>query len=516
MKHNIQKEFDKNKSYFYFGTLISVLTLLPQFLFSPNLTHSLFLIITFIVLVAIPKFSKILFSVFIIFINFSNILIGHIALHWGYNLPDIKPRIEVAFLSPVYETYEYIARYVDYRDYLLLFFSFFVLFLLYKFLRHFTHSYKIFKTIGLGVFTFVLLAVSFYKNPIREIEPFSVPAKCYVVLNAKYHDDEIFKEREKHIRQIKIVQADAHNLIYDKIIVIMGESANKHHMSLYGYSVATTPFLASLRKSNQLYVFNAIAPTNQTRYSLPLHLTDANVHHYKDRYFRSCSILTHFKGNRYETYWISNQGRVGKHDSSISAMAYEADTAFFANLNYLEAKTDNVILDYLNKLQINSKKKEMYLLHLMGSHSDYINRYEEKTALYKHAKNIIEEYDNSIHYTDYILSQIYKRFKNEKLLLVYLSDHGEIINLENNGHGFLPPYKDEFTVPFVIYSNVKNPRLDEIYSDNKKGDFNLENFNSIIGYVSGLSNEKKISFSNEVMALEPNNIFNYDQLKFYK
>jgi glucan phosphoethanolaminetransferase (alkaline phosphatase superfamily) len=206
---------------------------------------------------------------------------------------------------------------------------------------------------------------------------------------------------------------------------------------------------------------------------------------------------------------------VGKNDSSISSMAYEANTSFFANLNYLEAKTDEVLLDYLNKLQTNSGK-EMYLLHIMGSHSDYINRYKKETALFKNAKNIVEEYDNSVCYSDYILSQIFERFKNEKLLLIYISDHGEIINLENNGHGFLPPYKDEYTVPFVIYSNVKNSRLDEIYRDNKKGYFNLENFNYIVQYVSGISNHKNLSFSHDIMAVEPGNIFNFDKLEFYK
>jgi glucan phosphoethanolaminetransferase (alkaline phosphatase superfamily) len=515
VKKKIQTEFYTNKSYFYFGTLISTLTLSPQFLFSPNLIHSIFLIITFILLVTIPKFSKILFSVFIIFINLSNILIGHIALHWGYALADIKPRIEVAFLSPIYESKEYITRYIDYRDYALIFFSFFVLFLLFKFLRHFTHSYKAFRTIGLGVFISVLITVSFYINPIKEFEPFSVPCEICTVIDDKNKIDQIMKAREEYIRHIKILKANKKNQIYDKIIIVMGESANKNHMSLYGYTIPTTPFLTFLQKSKKLYVFNAIAPTNQTRYSIPIDLTEANVHYYQDRYLHSCSILTNFKANHYETYWISNQGRVGKNDSSISSMAYEANASFFANLNYLEAKTDDVLLDYLNKLQTNSGK-EMYLLHIMGSHSDYINRYKKESALFKNAKNVVEEYDNSIYYSDYILSQIFERFKHEKLLLIYISDHGEIINLENNGHGFLPPYKDEFTVPFVIYSNVKNPRLDEIYRDNKKGYFNLENFNSIVQYVSGIANHKNLSFSHDVMAVEPSNIYDFDKLEFYK
>ncbi|MBV5320222.1 MAG: phosphoethanolamine transferase [Sulfuricurvum sp.] len=514
MKKNIQTEFHTNKSYFYFGTLISLLSMLPQLVFSPNPTHSLFLAITLLLLITIPKFSKILFSVFIIFINLSNILIGHIALHWGYTLADIKPRIEVAFLSPIYESREYIARYIDYRDYGLVLFSLLVLFLLFKFLRHFTHSYKVFRIIGAGVFILILLSVTFYINPIREFEPFSVPCKVCTVIEDKNKIDQILKTREEYIAHIKIPKASKKNQLYDKIIIVMGESVNKSHMALYGYSSPTTPFLTSLQKSKKLYLFNAIAPTNQTRYSIPIELSEANVHYYENRYIHSASIMTHFKANDYETYWISNQGRAGKNDSTITSMASEANTTFFANLNYLDAKTDEVLIEYLNSLQHNSKK-EMLLLHLMGSHSDYINRYNKEMALFKNPKNIVEEYDNSIHYSDTILSQIFEKFKKEKLLLIYLSDHGENINLENNGHGFIPPYKDEYTVPFVIYSNVKNPRLDEIYKDNKKGYFNLENFSSIVQYVSGISNHKNLSYSHDVMAVEPNTIVDFETLESF-
>ena len=514
MKDKIQTEFSTNQSYFYFGVIISALTLLPQLFFSPNQMHSVFLGITFLLLVIIPKFSKILFSIFVIFINLSNILIGHIALHWGYAVPDIKPRIEVVFLSPLYESKEYMSNYVDYRDYGLVLFTCFVLFLLYKFMRHFTHSYKVFKAIGLGIFISILVAVSFYINPIKEMEPFSVPNEFLTVIEDKDKIDTILRERAKYIAQIKIIKAKKKNQIYDKIIVVMGESVNKNHMSLYGYVHPTTPFFDALNKSHRLYVFNAIAPTNQTRYSVPIDFTEANVHYYENRYNHSCSILTNFKANDYETYWISNQGRIGKNDSPISSMATEANTTIFANLNYLEAKTDEVILDYLNKLQRNSKK-EMMVLHIMGSHSDYINRYKNERALFKNTTNIVEQYDNTIHYTDYILSQIYERYKDEKLLLIYVSDHGENINLENNGHGFLPPFKDEYMVPFVIYSNVKNPRLDELLRDNKKGHFNLENLNFMIQYISGISNHKNLSFSQDVMAVEPSHIYNFDKLEFY-
>jgi glucan phosphoethanolaminetransferase (alkaline phosphatase superfamily) len=151
----------------------------------------------------------------------------------------------------------------------------------------------------------------------------------------------------------------------------------------------------------------------------------------------------------------------------------------------------------------------------MGSHSDYVNRYNKQTALFNPAKNVVEEYDNTIYYTDYVVSRIFDHFKGKKLLLVYLSDHGENINLENNGHGFLPPYKDEYMVPFVIYTNVKNRRLDELSKDNKKGYFNLENLSSMIRYVSGISNHKNLSYSHDVMAVEPANIVDFEKLEMF-
>lgn len=514
MKQRIQHEFQSNQYYFYFALSITALTISPQLYFSPDATHSWYLLISSILLFLMAKFSKILFSFFIVFINLSNVLIGHIALHWGYTNPEIQPRLEVAFLSPIYEIREYLQSYVDYRDYLMVLYTLGILFFLYRFLRHYTHSYKVLKAISLGLSLSILLMVTYFINPLKEMEPFSVPNEFLSILEDKKNIDYILQKRQAYLQQTTLPKSEQKNQLYDKIIVVMGESVNKSHMGIYGYRDLTTPFFSALQAKQQLYVFDAIAPTNQTRYSLPIDLTEANVRYYEDRYLRSCSVLTHFKANDYTTYWISNQGRTGKNDSTITSMANEANITFFANVNYLEAKTDQVIVDYLNGLE-HKHSKEMFLLHLMGSHSDYPNRYVKDKALFNNPKNMVEEYDNTIYYTDFILSQIYARFKGDRLLLIYLSDHGENINLENNGHGFMPSFKDEYTVPLVIYSSVKNRRLDELVHDNEKGRFNLENLDYLIRYVSGISNHKNLSFSNKVMEVEPSHLVNFDELEFY-
>ena len=507
-------ELSFNKQYFYLSILISILTFLPQILFSQKEMHTLLLCLALLVLVGIPKFSKILFAIFVIYINIANVLIGHIAFHWGYVVPDITPRIEVAFLTPSYEASEYISHYLDHRDFILFFYTLFVLFLLYKFMKHYTHSYRVLKIIGAGVSLLGLLSILYFTNPLKEMEPFNVPCEVCNVINEKEKIDRLMFERTKYIQTLKLTKAAKEHQLYDKIVIIMGESVNKNHMALYGYDQNTTPFFSSLQHDKNFYVFNTISPTNQTRFSIPIDLTDANVSDFENRFVHSCSILTNFKANDYKTYWISNQGRAGKNDSTIASMAYEANITYFANLNYLDAKTDDTLLTYLKTLK-NSPEKEMYLIHLMGSHADYVNRYDHATALFKKPKNMIQEYDNSIHYTDYILSKIFEHFKGQKVLLIYLSDHGENISIDNNGHGFLPSYKDEYSVPFVIYSSVKNPKIDEIKRDNKKGYINLENFNYMVQYISGISDEKRLSFSPDVISVEPDNIWDFEDMDFY-
>ncbi len=519
MIYKLKNEIKENKKYIYLSYLISILTMFPQYLFSPPLSsyspHIIFVFLSLIILFFIAKFSKLLFLIFIIYINLSNIIIGHIFFHWGYNNVDIQPRIDVALISPVYESYEYLKAYFDYRDILLVVYTIFVLFLTYIFIRHFKHSFKILKFLAFVLSTAIIIAAVFYRNPLMDIEPFSIPYKC--VKSTTY--SKLFKERSKYLRTHQIpIQITKNQSIYDKVVIIQGESANKHHMSIYGYDKNTTPYLSNLKTKGKLYIFNTIAPSNQTKYSIPIFYTKASVHNYKNAFLHSLSILSDFKISGYKTFWISNQGETGSTDTSVSSIAKEADITHFKNTYTYQAKPDEKILRYLDKITDNTNK-EMYVFHLMGSHSYYKDRYTKNVNLFKNPKNLLEEYDNTIYYTDYIIKGIANKFKDHKVLIIYVSDHGEVVSEnkgQRNGHGYFPPYKDEYDIPFVIYSSVSNDRIEELYNNNKKGYFNLENLNYMIEYMSGIRNDSNISYSSDVFSLKPKNIFDYDKLKFYK
>lgn len=326
----------------------------------------------------------------------------------------------------------------------------------------------------------------------------------------------IIRNRTKTKSSIK--QVKYNKGLYDKIIYIQGESANKKHLSIYGYNKNTTPFLKKLKDNNKLYIFNAISPTNQTRYSIPIFFTDANVTNWKNGFIHSFSILEDFIFANYSTYWISNQGEIGYHDSYISTIAKESNNPIFLNSYKSDGlKIDEEVVKTVKNIEL--KIKSFIVLHLMGSHFEYTKRYPQNHVLIKNPKTIEEEYDNTIYYTDSIIEKVFHYFSknNEKILLIYISDHGEVVNPKKQGHGFCyPPYKDEYEVPFVIYSSIKNKRIDRIYKYNQKNTINLENLNYIIKYISGISNRFEISNSNTVLGINPQNLFEYDKLMYYK
>jgi heptose-I-phosphate ethanolaminephosphotransferase len=288
-------------------------------------------------------------------------------------------------------------------------------------------------------------------------------------------------------------------------------------MSIYGYEKNTTPFLSHLKESGKLYLFDAIAPANQTQYSIPMLYTRAAIHDFRRTFVQSSSILRDFRLYGYQTYWISNQGKIGSTDTTISSIAQEANVAHYSKkcMHTYKTKSDIEILHYLDKIKDNARK-EMYVFHLMGSHADYRRRYTRDIRLIPRPKSVREKYDNTIYFTDYIIKHIVEKFSNKKVLIIYISDHGEVVGKKIHGHAFLPPYKDEYDIPFVVYSSIDNPRIGELYEDNKKGYFNLENFNYIVEYLSGIGNDKNISYSNNIFAVEPENIFDYNKLELYK
>jgi glucan phosphoethanolaminetransferase (alkaline phosphatase superfamily) len=503
-----KNELIENKKYLLFVGFISGYIFIADLLVLLSLLHILSVVISIILLIFISKISKTVFICLSLIILIINTILLHVGIHWGSG--GVMARIEVAMQSPSHEITEYISTYLTVIDTAVVLYLFVGIYFIIIFSLKHSHSYRLIKIFAM-IFIIVILIILSIVNRVDQIIPYS-----YI---KSYQDalDRVGKvtARKEYLDSIKNEIKSQSNLMkydYNKIIVVIGESANKNHMSLYNKDKNTTPFMSSLIGS---YSFNVIAPTNQTRLSIPIQLTDATVDNF-DLFYRSKSIVSIMNSFKFKTFWLSNQAKAGKNDTDISSIANESDVVKIANFDYKGKIDDYKVVEYLDDIQL-SENKAFFIFHLYGSHSNYNDRYLAKTALYKKPNSIIQQYDNTIYYTDRILEKIYTKFKQYNTLFIYFSDHSEVIGFNKNGHGFLPGYKDEFDIPLFIYSNIENDRLLQLYNNNKKNIYNMEGFINIFKYIIGIEdNILKISTNNKVISVDKYNIVDINTLEKYR
>lgn len=234
-------------------------------------------------------------------------------------------------------------------------------------------------------------------------------------------------------------------------ILVIGESASRDHMSLFSnYDRDTTPWLSAHKNSSEFFLFkNSYACWYQTVPALERALTEANQYNTKT-FNKSFSVLDIAKKAGYETYWFSNQGYVGSVDTPITLIASTADHSIWSKQELTKKQYDGVLLEYLNT--VDPQKNNFIVFHFMGSHDNFQTRYPEEFTIWGTAGkyNLIDNYDNSLFYTDYLLKKIHDYAKTNLNLqaLVYFSDHSTIPDKRRQ-----PIFTDFLTlrIPMFVY-----------------------------------------------------------------
>ena len=242
------------------------------------------------------------------------------------------------------------------------------------------------------------------------------------------------------------------------VIVIIGESASRNYMQAYtpAFPYADTPWLSENLASGApgfINFSNAYASWSQTVPVLQRALTEQSQYNGKE-FFESASIIDVAKKAGYETWWFSNQGRYGQYDSAITLVAKTADHASWTDDSYtFSDKYDESLLPYLT--QLDPSQNNFVVLHIMGSHIYYNNRYpgtfdQFKTTEEDSSATSTPSYANSILYTDYVVSQIFDYAQKHLNLqaMVYFSDHGENLEISHNPDVFS---FDMVRIPFWMY-----------------------------------------------------------------
>lgn len=236
-------------------------------------------------------------------------------------------------------------------------------------------------------------------------------------------------------------------------VLVIGESQNRAHMQAYNYHRATTPWLDSMKNDKNMLLFTKAYSCHTHTVPTLLYALTAKNQYNNIAVKNAVSVLEVAEAAGFETVWLSNQVKYSAWDTPVTSIASEANQQKWINSTLGESTNtdyfDGKLIEELEKIKITDKM--LIVMHLMGNHGSYEQRYPKAFEKYD-GKNTIDKYDNSIIYNDYVMSQVYKRARKIPNFkgLVYCSDHADAID-KNLLHDAAQFDFDMTHIPLYIY-----------------------------------------------------------------
>ena len=268
------------------------------------------------------------------------------------------------------------------------------------------------------------------------------------------------------------------------IVVVIGESYNKHHSQLYGYQKPTTPRQVAMEAEGSLVKFtDVVSSWNLTSFVFK-HMLSLYAVGDSGEWCDKPLFPEVFRKAGYHVTFVTNQ-----FEAKAKEAVYDFSGGFFLNDPELSQRQfdqrstrthrfdDGVLKEYDNLKKkedtLTLTKGNLVILHLMGSHVDYRARYPQKTntvfkpSMYNRPeltdkqRQILAHYDNSLLYNDSIVTAITQRFADKDAVVIYVPDHGEEIfdgspYMYGRMHGANIDYRlarNEMEIPFWVWGS---------------------------------------------------------------
>ncbi len=313
------------------------------------------------------------------------------------------------------------------------------------------------------IIAFVIFIIAIISPPYRvlsEYFPIKYLHNSYLYLFNK----SITKEKKNPFSGVQFIDKSKNDTVG---VLVIGESARYDHFSINGYYRDTSPLISKIKN---LFSFKANADANITYLSVPYMLSNLPKNMINEAIYNN-SFLSILTGIGINTNWIGTQSLIKYLAGYVDETIYDevniaiipGGSALF-EMNDLDA----VMLPYLDNF-LSKKGKKFIVIHTSGSHWNYYARYSKdyekfspicasdskvKSDMTSCSKEeLINIYDNSILYTDYIISEIIKRLSDKNAFLIYASDHGESLG-ENGRYGHGDTITEEQTsIPFIFWAS---------------------------------------------------------------
>ncbi|WP_045837338.1 phosphoethanolamine transferase [Hyphomicrobium sp. 99] len=251
-------------------------------------------------------------------------------------------------------------------------------------------------------------------------------------------------------------------------VIAVGETARADHFSLNGYAKPTSPGLASI--GDLINYGHAYSCGTDTAESVPCMFSGLGHDGFSNAKADAReNLLDIFKRAGIDVLWRENQAGckgVCARIPTETLTGLEAPTFYPSTANF-----DDVLVDGLEDRIAKLDRDTVIVLHMMGSHGPaYWKRYPENFETFKPAckdaqfsrcelASIINAYDNTILYTDHVLTRLIDVLKGASSHgvdagMIYVSDHGESLGEKGmylHGMPYVIAPEAQIHVPMVVW-----------------------------------------------------------------
>lgn len=318
--------------------------------------------------------------------------------------------------------------------------------------------------------------VSFGRNN-REVRKLINTFNYIYAVGRYYQHQSLAKRQFVVLDNNAMTTADSHSG-KKALILVVGETARAQNFSLYGYERETTPLLA---QQNIIAFQDTSSCGTATAVSLPCMFSHLERRRFdvNDAYYTQ-NLVDLLQTAGYNLLWREN-------DDGCKGVCKRIPAEDMVEIGgsrhcFGDFCRDEVLLEGLDNKLKNLKQNTVIILHTMGSHGPtYYKRYPDSFKKFTPAcetadlqnctrQQIINTYDNTILYTDYVISSVIdtlKRHSDIESGMIYISDHGESLG-ENNIYLHGLPYRiapqEQKKIPFLLWMSEKlkkHERFDE-------------------------------------------------------
>ena len=339
--------------------------------------------------------------------------------------------------------------------------------------------------LAVGVWQTVLVIMMFFASTQSQLQAWYEGKAFYCIentpanllysfyhLHLTNHENDAAWEASEKVFQSVVTRDEKDTL---DVVLIIGESYNKYHASIYGYYLDTTPTMREQQKRGNLFVFqDAVSPYNMTTLAVKNMLSTNSISLHQS-WEEHPLVMTIFRKAGFDVAMWDNQkseNNVLFHDFSNNSLLYgkKMVESTYHHLNNAPFDYDQQLVD--TALTVKRKPgSTLTVFHLMGQHTAPIWRYPEndENAIYTadsiqrndlndYQRQYIAEYDNATRYNDHVIGSIIQYYRQRNAVILYLSDHGdEVYDYRNVVGRTHEPVKQkqalkyQYEIPMVLW-----------------------------------------------------------------